>query len=230
MSTTDTSKLAASLTSEAYHRIRADVLACRLQPGERIRINELCEQYEFSLGAVREALSRLVAESLVVAEPQKGFRVAPISLAELKDLTDMRVEVEAECLRRSIQHGDVAWESRLVAVYHQLSKTPERAKGDVQRLNDAWGDLHSDFHETLVSACDSEWRLRIRRILYAQAERYRQYSVPLAKKTRDLSKEHREIMEAAIGRDSRRAVRLLSEHIEETTRILLKASTLREKA
>src|SRR5271157_1164652 len=45
-------------------------------------------------GAVREALSRLSAEGLVIAESQKGYRVAPLSADELLDLTEARVEIE----------------------------------------------------------------------------------------------------------------------------------------
>ena len=119
--------------------------------------------------------------------------------------------------------GNLAWESRLVAAYHELSRTPERTPNDAQRLNDAWASLHRNYHEALVSACDSPWLLKIRSILYAQSERYRQLSVPLAKRKRDIDKEHRIILDAVIARDSKKAGSLLMSHIEQTTRILLEA-------
>ena len=59
----------------AYEALRADLLACRVAPGSRLKIQELCLQHAVSLGAIREALSRLTSEGLVVAEPQRGFRV-----------------------------------------------------------------------------------------------------------------------------------------------------------
>ena len=68
-----------SATQNTYDRIRADLLACRIEPGARLKIGELCQTLSVSLSAVREALSRLSSEGLVVAEPQRGFRVAPIS-------------------------------------------------------------------------------------------------------------------------------------------------------
>jgi len=213
-----------SLTQDAYERLRADLLACRLRPGTRLKIGALCQTLSVSLSAVREALSRLTSEGLVVAEPQRGFRVAPISADELRDLTGVRAQIEGMCLERAIAVGDVAWESRLVAAFHRLSRTPEREPGDPQRMNEEWSAAHTAYHEALVGACDSPWLLRLRGLLYAQSERYRRLSVPLAEVARDLIREHRDIMEAALARDAPGARALLKEHIELTTRVLLEQS------
>ncbi len=213
-----------SLTQGAYERLRADLLACRLRPGARLRIGELCRTLSVSLSAVREALSRLTSEGLVVAEPQRGFRVAPISVADLRDLTGVRAQIEGLCLERAIAVGDVGWEAQLVAAFHRLSRTAERAPGDPQRLNEAWSAAHAAYHEALVGACDSPWLLRLRGILYAQSERYRRLSVPLAEIARDLNREHQEIMEAALARDAERTKTLMTQHIELTTRVLLEQS------
>src|ERR1700690_2496061 len=161
-----------SLTQEAYERLRADVLSCRFKPGERLRINDLCKLLSVSLGAVREALSRLTSEGLVSAEPQLGFRVAPISAVDLKDLTMVRMEIEGLCLRQAVAAGDLAWESRIVAAYHRLSRTPHNAPDDPMRLNDDFAAAHAEFHHALVSACTSAWLHRIRHILCAQSARY----------------------------------------------------------
>lgn len=213
-----------SLTHDAYERLRADLLACRLQPGSRLKIGELCQSLSVSLSAVREALSRLTSEGLVVAEPQRGFRVAPISADELSDLTQVRAQIEGMCLERAIAVGDVGWEARLVAAFHRLSRTPEREPGDPQRMNEAWSAAHAAYHEALVAACDSPWLLRLRATLYAQSERYRRLSVPLAEIARDLNREHQDIIDAAFARDSGRARTLMTRHLELTTRILLEQS------
>ena len=213
-----------SLTQDVYERLRADLLACRLQPGARLKIGDLCQTLSVSLSAVREALSRLTSEGLVVAEPQRGFRAAPISADELRDLTEVRIQIEGMCLERAIAAGDVSWESQLVAAFHRLSRTPEREPGDLARMNEAWSAAHAAYHEALVGACDSPWLLRLRGLLYAQSERYRRLSVPLAEVARDLDREHRDIMEAALARDARRAKALMAAHLELTARVLLEQS------
>ena len=210
-----------SRTQDAYERLRADLLACRLRPGARLRINELCQTLSVSLSAVREALSRLTSEGLVVAEPQRGFRAAPISAEELRDLTGVRTQIEGMCLERAIAVGDVGWESQLVAAFHRLSRTPEREPEDLARMNEAWAAAHAAYHAALAGACDSPWLLRLRGILYAQSERYRRLSVPLAEIARDLNREHQDLMEAALARDAGRARTLMTQHLELTTRVLL---------
>lgn len=211
----------ASLTIKVYEALRADLLACRLRPGAPLRIVNLAMRLAVSPGAVREALSRLTSEGFVIAEPQRGFRAAPISAADLRDLTDVRCEVEVQCLRRSIQLGDVAWEAALVAALHRLSKMPFRAAKDPDRGAEEFAAAHSEFHDALVAACDSAWYLKLRALLYAQSERYRRLSVPLAKYNRDALQEHRDLAEAALARKAEVASRLLNKHLQTTTKIIL---------
>jgi DNA-binding GntR family transcriptional regulator len=212
-----------NLTQGAYEDLRADLLSCRILPGSRLKIQELCTRLSVSLGAIREALSRLTSEGLVVAEPQRGFRAAPISPEDLSDLTRVRIEIEALCLRRAIALGDVDWEARLVAAFHRLSRTPERAPSDPARSNDEWAAAHAAFHMALVEGCGSPWLLRLHSQLYDQSERYRRLSVSLARQTRNIGDEHQAIMEAALGRDADKAVALVTAHMTETTNILLAA-------
>src|SRR3954468_6573373 len=214
---------AKSLTEAVVEALRADILTCRLPPGTRLKIGDLCTRFSVSLGAVREALSHLAAEGLVVAETQRGFQVAPVSAEDLADLTATRIDIEGLALRRSIDNGDVGWESALVAAFHRLSRTPEREASDPLRITEAWATAHADFHRALVAGCGSLWLLKLRAMLNAQSERYRRLSVPVAKHDRDLEAEHRGIMEAALAHDASRAVQLLTEHLSATTRILLDA-------
>jgi DNA-binding GntR family transcriptional regulator len=210
-----------NLTQLAHDRLRADLLACRLKPGERLIINQLCQYLDVSLGAVREALSRLSSEGLVIAEPQRGFRVAPISAEDLKDLTAVRLEIELLCLKDSIANGDIQWEAGLVAAQHLLARTPTKALDDPCLLSEAYATAHRRFHEALVAACKSFWLLKLRALLYDQSERYRRLSIPLADHERELNSEHKAIMEAALERDVPRAASLLSTHLERTSQILL---------
>ncbi|HWU00815.1 MAG TPA: FCD domain-containing protein [Terriglobales bacterium] len=212
-----------NLTQGAYEGLRADLLSCRILPGSRLKIQDLCSRFEVSLGAIREALSRLTSEGLVVAEPQRGFRAAPISMAELKDLTMVRIEVESLCLRRAIAVGTVDWEAHLVAAFHRLSRMPERVASDPMRADDEWAEAHAAFHAALVAGGDSPWLLRLHAQLYAQSERYRRLSIPLGTTERNVGQEHQDILDAALNRDADLAVSLLTSHLGATSQILIGA-------
>lgn len=212
-----------SQTQDVHSALRADILACRLPPGAKLKIKDLCDDKGVSPGAVREALSRLTAEGLVVAEAQRGFRISPVSTAELADLAQTRIDIEFLCLERAMARGTVEWEARVVAAYHRLQRTPERASEAHECTSEEWEVAHAAFHEALVSACGSPWLMRLRAMLYAQAERYRRLSVRYDRDERDVEGEHRELMQAVLDRDPVRAKACLAEHIGTTARIILEA-------
>lgn len=215
---------ARTLSEDAYQFIRAEILSCRLVPGSKLKINVFCERLDVSLGAVREALSKLSSEGLVLAEAQRGFRVAPVSRDELIDLTQTRIEIECLCLAQAIQNGDIAWESHIVASFHSLSRIEESQPGDNARLSEAWAQAHGEFHTALVAACQSPVKLRIRKSLYEQTERYRRLSFPTGLGRRDLNMEHKAIMDAALARKPERACEAMNQHLRLTADILLSAS------
>lgn len=214
-----------SLTERAYRQLRDDLVTCRLVPGERINIKDISDSRHFSLGAVREALSRLTSEGFVTQDEARGFRATPISIADLTDLVAVRSDIEGKCLRRAIARGGLDWESTIVSASHRLSKTPTRDPVDPARLNEDYADAHAAFHHALVAACDSPWLLRMRDWLYAQSERYRYLTVPLVDSDRDLVHEHAEIVAATLERDADRAVMLLGEHLLATARMLTDMSS-----
>ena len=145
-------------TDAAYAALREAILSCRLAPGAKIKISDAAAEFDFSPGAVREALSRLAAERMAVATAQKGFTVAAISAEELVDLTRTRIAIEQLCLRSSIAEGDVEWEAEILAAYHRLHRLPI-SLGPRENLSPAWAAAHNAFHAALASACGSRWTL-----------------------------------------------------------------------
>ena len=100
-----------SVTERAYRALRHDIICGRLQPGQRLRVEHLKDDYDVGAGTLREALALLVSDALVTVESQRGYRVSAISLDDLGDLTDTRVRLETEALRQSIRLGDARWEA-----------------------------------------------------------------------------------------------------------------------
>jgi DNA-binding GntR family transcriptional regulator len=216
-------KQSASLTEGTYERIRDDLIACRLAPGERLKTNDLSVSMGVSLGVVREALSRLTAEGFVLAEPQRGFRAAPLSLDELAQLAEATVALEGLCLRRAIEVGDLEWETRVTAAHYRLANTPLYEENDQSRISRSFSDAYAQFRRALLSACDNEWMLRMRDMLHAQSERYRQVCTMLGPKHFEYHEGYAAIVAAALQRDADRAVSLLSERLQKNALTMRKA-------
>lgn len=208
-----------------YLALRKDILAGRQPPGSRLPFADLCVRYDASMGVVREALSRLTAEGLVQAEPQLGFRTTPISTADLQHLTEARCAIESLVLREALEHGGVRWESDVLAAHYRLEKTEQMAADDPDRVSEEWADAHAAYHLALLSGCPNPRLLAIARSLRDSAELYRRWSVPLGHEDRDIAGEHKGILDAILARDADAAVALLTEHIQHTTRVLLRDQT-----
>jgi DNA-binding GntR family transcriptional regulator len=215
------SNAARTQTSIAIDKLRTDIVTGKLRPNEKLRVQALAQHYGLAASSLREALSRLVTDALVVAEDQRGFRVSPVSRGRLLDLTEARVGIECVALKRSIEYGDVAWEADLLGAYHRLSRYPETTRPDSPEAQ-VWSTAHAEFHRALIAACRSEWLMYFSALMYQQSDRYRllaTFSRPAG--NRNPLAEHEAMMKAAIGRDATRACELLSEHFRETTRRLL---------
>lgn len=209
-----------TLTSAVQERLRADILATRLLPGQKLHIAGLAKQFSTSLAAVREALSRLVADGLVQASDQRGFRVSPVSLADLADVTQTRVDIEGLALRRSIERGDQAWLDQVQIAHDRLRAAPYRYPDEPGVHYEEWVVRHRVFHRALVNACGSQWLLGFRDVLHEQSERYRRLSIRDVSKVRDVETEHAAIVAAALRRDADAAVDALAKHFNVTMRFV----------
>lgn len=209
-----------SQASYAYEVIRSDILAGRHRPDAKLKVLDLSVSLGVSAGAVREALSRLVPEQLVVSREQRGFMVAPLSVTDLEDLTELRCDIEAIALRRSIALGDLEWEANLIAAAHRLRLTPLLAQDAAQTLDKAWVAAHATFHHALVAAAGSRRLLTLHAQLYEQSERYRGLSAH-SEERRDVGTEHGEIVDLVLARKTTEAIIAVNEHIRETTRLII---------
>jgi DNA-binding GntR family transcriptional regulator len=208
-----------TLIEQAYGRLRNDIVEGRLAPGSKLRIEHLRTEYQVGAGTVREALTWLVSDALVSAEGQRGFRVAPIAIEELEDITRLRVHIETDALRQSMRHGGPAWRAALTAAFEALSAeepiVPARRR--------QWESLNLRFHETLLSGHDSPWTLHVLRLLSRHSERYRSYAMGLPKLERVVHSEHQDIFDFVMDGQEARAALALEAHIWATPHALLKA-------
>lgn len=205
-----------TLASTVYQKLRREIVTTGLQPGEKLRIEALSERYGVGASPVREALNRLSAEGLVLHEDQKGFRIAPVGLADLLELNRTRCWINEVALRESIARGDGEWEESVLIAYHRLSKVPGRLADGSDEINPEWERLHLAFHQSLIAACGSKWMLRFAEVLSDCADRYRHLSAA-ARVERDVPREHEEIMEAVIRRRTQMAISLLNDHMTRTS-------------
>ena len=195
----------------AFRLIRRDIIAGSLAPGQKLKLEQLKDRYTVSVSTLRETLSRLASENLVVAEGQRGFEVAPVSVGELENLGDLRLLLEAHAISLSFAAGDLDWEARVVAAHHKLSAVERRLlEGDHQRTVD-WVRYDWEFHQALASACGSAVLMDA---LSSTFDRFLRYHL-LAQSFRGkpVTDDHRQLFELAMQHDVDGACAKLKHHV-----------------
>ena len=210
-------------TVMVYENLKADILGGKFAPGQRLKVQELCEGRGVNVNAMREALSRLAGEGLAQAIPRQGFAVTSISRDHLIDLTAVRVALETTIIKWSVARGDTAWAASVVAAHYTLEHTPMLEAADSHQVSDAWMKAHGAFHAALLAGSDSPTGCAIAANLSDTAELYRRMSITMGPSDRDIAGEHRGLMEAALGRDGELAAERIAAHYNTTTENLLAA-------
>lgn len=203
------------LTLQVHRRLRADLLGGRIAPGSKLKVQAIGAAYGAGASPVREALSSLAAEGLVQRLEGRGFRAAPATVAEFDELVQARCWLEEAVLRESLTAGDAAWEDALVVARWRLKRL---ARGDA-----AWESAHAAFHRALLAACPSSTLRDMAETLRERAERYRALARAVSYPGRDIAAEHEAIADAALARDTPRAVALLQDHYRDTAAFLRSA-------
>jgi DNA-binding GntR family transcriptional regulator len=217
--------MAPSIADRAYDRIRTDIVFGRLAPGTRLRLDRLASEYGTSVSTLREILSRLSSEGLVLAEGQRGFRVYPVSSAGFQDVAAMRLLLESYALPLSFSAGDLEWESRVVAAHYKLAAMESRMMAGDYENTELWKRYDREFHQTLIEACGSETLLDLYRGVFDQYLRYQMVAVVFRGEI--AAEEHRDLLDCALAHNSDRACEVLARHINECLASTLKSGALR---
>ncbi len=154
--------------------LRRDISFGVLRPDEKLKIEALRRRYGGSNHSMRETLRTLVAEGMVEATNQRGFRVTSATEDDLHDILLVQVEVGKLGLTRSLERGGVTWEATVIATQHQLA----RADDAVQSQPDdetalAWDEASRAHTDALISACGSPRLLNMAQLIYNQSRRFR---------------------------------------------------------
>ncbi|WP_116475841.1 DNA-binding transcriptional regulator CsiR [Zobellella maritima] len=160
-----------NLAKAAYQGLKQDIIRSHFEPGEKLLMSTLKTRYGLGVSPLREALSQLVVERLVTAESQRGFRVSPMSLAELQDIYDARAQLEGLVVELALARGDDMWEAGVVAAHHALAKVTQLDSVEDQLSH--WDVRHQAFHQAVAAGCCSPQLLVVRQTLMDQAARYR---------------------------------------------------------
>lgn len=199
--------------SSTYERVKRDVIFGALAPGSKLKLDSLRERYSASVSTLREILNRLASEGFVVAAEQRGFFVKPVSKSDLVEIANLRILLECSALETSIAAGDADWEGSLVAAHHKLHLIEQKMLAGDQSQKELWKRYDWEFHQAMISACNSQNLLALHGTIFDQYLRYQM--LVLTYRGAPAVEDHRKMLDAALARDSATAVSVLQNHIRQ---------------
>ncbi|TMA20775.1 MAG: GntR family transcriptional regulator [Deltaproteobacteria bacterium] len=205
----------ALLRVDIYQKLREEILACELPPGADLREQSLAARFSVSKSPVRDALLRLERERLVTISPRQGYRVAPVSVADARDLFRLRSVLEAASV---MEGARAAPDEDLQALDRFRSFREKSQRGGFLAYN-------REFHCALARLSGNERMTTAACELIDQMHRLIRVSVDNVERREPnrLVLEHVRIIEALQRRDGRRAAALLRRHIDAAERRVARA-------
>jgi GntR family carbon starvation induced transcriptional regulator len=201
-----------SPTQAAAFWLGRDIVRGVFVPGERLKVELLTRFYKVGHSPVREAILLLSTSGLIVHELQKGYRVAPVSLADYDDLIGSYQRIYKLALALAMQKGAEAWEERVVLALHRSQKVKKVLEvGSEDR--ELWQRTYKMFHRELLSGCDSPIMLKIAADLGNRVERYGNLFGDFeSDRSRDHYRDHRTIADAIVERDAAKLSQLVEKY------------------
>ncbi|HEU5294664.1 MAG TPA: GntR family transcriptional regulator [Burkholderiaceae bacterium] len=205
---------AATTADSVAAALRSALHRGRWEAGAALRQEELAAEFGVSRIPVREALSKLHAEGLVVVEPNRGAFVASLSVADVREVFDLRVLLECDALRHAIP----AHTPRTLRQLHAL-----QAELDAEDDPTLWLATDAAFHEVLYAPSGRSKTLEMIAMLRASVTRlYRAHLSPNTRR-KGWRDEHHALLKAVAAGQVERAIAALTRHLRATEAVALTA-------
>ena len=131
---------------QAYEQVKERIITTQMLPGTVIQIDDLMTGLRLGRTPVREALKLLEAQKLVVVSPRRGIFVADVTLTDLLQIHEIRVEMETLCVRLAVERISASQ----LAEMRRLVK--EVADGEARSDQAALLQIDRRFHALIAEA------------------------------------------------------------------------------
>jgi DNA-binding GntR family transcriptional regulator len=206
-----------SVPDIVYQWLRERILVGWLRPGEEIRQELIAREFGTSRVPIREALSRLQAEGLIILRPRRGFAVASLNQPEIIEVFELRMAVEEHAMRIATKERtetDVREVEALVERMETLDPLAPRFLQD-------WMSTNRLFHTRLIECAHRKRVSEIALNLRDAIEPYIRIEANFIGQVDYANIEHRQIVDAFKRNDPEEAARISRKHCESTLSRLL---------
>ena len=196
-----------SLVQIAQDAIRRGIIQKELKLGQPLKEAALARPLQISNTPVREALSLLKAEGLVVSVPYKGYRVFTLNQEELVAFCELRFTLEAQALRYGIERNPKELVQKLHGILLKMQKNQDES------MREEYLNLDTLFHISFFKACQNDFLLGHYQKINSMIETMRHYISISNEATRKSLENHEAIVNEIDQGRIPKAIELLEDHI-----------------
>lgn len=200
-----------SSAHEIANKLRADILAGVIPPGEELRQEELAARFNVSRMPVRDALNILARDRLIILRPNRGGKVVMLSIDEIAEVYELRLLLEMDALECAFDRTDAEILQGI---------TLEMKRCEVEADTDDFPDADWRFHKALYAPAGRARQLAMIKELRDVCQMHRAAYATLRNSKTRWSDDHRLIVEALMQRKRTDAKALLEAHLREAGRQL----------
>ncbi|BES85417.1 hypothetical protein PEC302107_16400 [Pectobacterium araliae] len=197
-----------SLSDQAYHTIRRDILTCRMLPGSLVTESELMERYQLGKSTCRLALTRLSHENLVISRPRKGYRIAPVTVQDVEEIFTVRAALEPLAARLAVGKVDIELLKELEAQCRVEVTAPLSTRIDV------FMNANKRFHLTIAEATGNTHLINTLSGLMDEMSRLVALGFNVQRIKPEIKHDHNAMIDAFIEGDTKRVEFIARRHIE----------------
>lgn len=206
-------------TQRAYERIWERITTLQLPPGAPIDEQALAEDFEMGVAPVREALRLLAHENLVEITPRHGLYVSGVSLADLEEISEMRLPLEGLCARLAARRAtadDLAVLEALRREQAAVSTEGETTTGKAERdaVSRRFFDLDHKFHQAVARAARNKYLYQTLERLFGLSQRLWYLALPHLAFLPSAVEKHLDLVGAIEAHDADRAERIMRDHVQ----------------
>lgn len=201
-----------TLPEVVYRSVRDAIFNGFFKPGEPLRQEGVARSLGVSRAPLREALTRLESEGIVLQLPHKGYTVVSLDPDEIREIFELRMLIESSAIQHSTrlrQDADIRLASRII---EEMEHTAMDTPAGLQR----WFALNTDFHEALLVPSGRVHHRRVISNLRGVVEPYLRIEGALTGNVEVANREHRQLLDAFARGDEKLAAKLAREHVTHT--------------
>lgn len=194
-----------TLSEQAYEIIRERILSNDILPSEPIRQDALSKGLGVSKIPLREALTRLEHDGLLVSHPNRGFLVKPLSVEEAEDVFHLRITIEPDAAADACKVASEEQREKVSKIFKELQNFADEVSPRAVTINGL-------FHLAITDCASKQVTQTLLENLHLLSERYVRKHLEPPNREADAFHEHQQIYDAWMARDAKLVKKLLKEH------------------